>query len=96
MKEPSSDTLAQFLLNNEGERCVVVLDVCSHQSRPATLTHFPAQEIEKVEDPKALYSLLMPWELGESIQFVRDPYCNFLRKAVVPLKLESDMSMSEM
>ncbi|KAG1723690.1 hypothetical protein EDB19DRAFT_347124 [Suillus lakei] len=46
-EEPSSDTLAQFLLNNEGERCVVVLD-----------------EIEKVEDPKALYSLLMPWELG--------------------------------
>ncbi|OAX41570.1 P-loop containing nucleoside triphosphate hydrolase protein [Rhizopogon vinicolor AM-OR11-026] len=46
-EEPSSDTLAQFLLKNEGERCVVVLD-----------------EIEKVEDPKALYSLLMPWELG--------------------------------
>jgi hypothetical protein len=28
---------------------------------------FSLQEIEKVEDPKALYSLLMPWELGEFI-----------------------------
>ncbi|KIJ69195.1 hypothetical protein HYDPIDRAFT_80407 [Hydnomerulius pinastri MD-312] len=46
-QEPSSCTLAQFLLENEGKRCVVVLD-----------------EIEKVEDQKALWSLLMPWELG--------------------------------
>ncbi|KIJ16854.1 hypothetical protein PAXINDRAFT_75169, partial [Paxillus involutus ATCC 200175] len=45
--EPSSCTLAQFLLENEGKRCVVVLD-----------------EIEKVEDQKALWSLLIPWELG--------------------------------
>ncbi|KZP08725.1 P-loop containing nucleoside triphosphate hydrolase protein [Athelia psychrophila] len=46
-EEPSSHTLAQFLLQNEGKRCVVVLD-----------------EIEKTEDEKALWSLLMPWELG--------------------------------
>ncbi|KAH0827107.1 hypothetical protein J3R83DRAFT_4794 [Lanmaoa asiatica] len=46
-EEPSSCTLAEFLIENEGKRCVVVLD-----------------EIEKVEDQKALWSLLMPWELG--------------------------------
>ncbi|KAI0034039.1 P-loop containing nucleoside triphosphate hydrolase protein [Vararia minispora EC-137] len=46
-EEPSNCTLAQFLLQNEGKRCVVVLD-----------------EIEKVNDPKVLYPLLMPWELG--------------------------------
>ncbi|KAF9246235.1 P-loop containing nucleoside triphosphate hydrolase protein [Melanogaster broomeanus] len=46
-EEPSSCTLAQFLLENEGKRCVVVLD-----------------EIEKVENQKALWSLLIPWELG--------------------------------
>ncbi|KAI0062355.1 P-loop containing nucleoside triphosphate hydrolase protein [Artomyces pyxidatus] len=46
-EEPSPLTLSQFLLENEGKRCVVVLD-----------------EIEKTEDPKLLYSLLMPWELG--------------------------------
>lgn len=46
-EEPSSYTLAEFLLANEGKRCVVVLD-----------------EIEKTEDQKALWSLLMPWELG--------------------------------
>jgi hypothetical protein len=56
----------------------------------------PAQEIEKVEDPKALYSLLMPWELGESIWLVHDPSLNSLHKDVAPLKLESDTSMSEM
>ncbi|KAG9318755.1 hypothetical protein JVU11DRAFT_854 [Chiua virens] len=46
-EEPSSYTLAEFLTENEGKRCVVVLD-----------------EIEKVEDQKALWSLLIPWELG--------------------------------
>ncbi|KAK7034742.1 hypothetical protein VNI00_012149 [Paramarasmius palmivorus] len=40
-------TLVEFLANNEGKRCVVVLD-----------------EIEKTEDAKALWSLLVPWELG--------------------------------
>ncbi|KAF8624122.1 hypothetical protein AX15_006031 [Amanita polypyramis BW_CC] len=44
---PTTCTLAEFLINNEGKRCVVVLD-----------------EIEKTEDEKALWSLLMPWELG--------------------------------
>ncbi|KAF8809009.1 hypothetical protein BYT27DRAFT_7254895 [Phlegmacium glaucopus] len=43
---PTTCTLAEFLINNEGKRCVVVLD-----------------EIEKTEE-KALWSLLMPWELG--------------------------------
>jgi len=46
-EEPSDTTLTQFLMHNEGKRCVVVLD-----------------EIEKTEDEKALWSLLMPWELG--------------------------------
>ncbi|KAI0005909.1 P-loop containing nucleoside triphosphate hydrolase protein [Russula compacta] len=46
-KDLSTNTLSQFLIENEGKRCVVVLD-----------------EIEKVEEPKILYSLLMPWELG--------------------------------
>ncbi|PPQ66205.1 hypothetical protein CVT26_011064 [Gymnopilus dilepis] len=44
---PTTCTLAEFLINNEGRRCVVVLD-----------------EIEKTLDEKALWSLLMPWELG--------------------------------
>ncbi|KAF8635527.1 hypothetical protein AX17_003910 [Amanita inopinata Kibby_2008] len=44
---PTTCTLAEFLINNEGKRCVVVLD-----------------EIEKTEDEKTLWSLLMPWELG--------------------------------
>ncbi|KAF8912123.1 P-loop containing nucleoside triphosphate hydrolase protein [Gymnopilus junonius] len=44
---PTTCTLAEFLVNNEGKRCVVVLD-----------------EIEKTLDEKALWSLLMPWELG--------------------------------
>ncbi|KAF6763742.1 hypothetical protein DFP72DRAFT_986545 [Ephemerocybe angulata] len=39
--------LAEFLVNNEGKRCVVVLD-----------------EIEKVDNEKVLWSLLMPWESG--------------------------------
>ncbi|EKM82382.1 hypothetical protein AGABI1DRAFT_67991 [Agaricus bisporus var. burnettii JB137-S8] len=43
---PTTCTLAEFLINNEGKRCIVVLD-----------------EIEKT-DEKALWSLLMPWELG--------------------------------
>ncbi|KAH9180428.1 hypothetical protein EDB89DRAFT_2110547 [Lactarius sanguifluus] len=47
VNELSARTLAQFLLENEGKRCVVVLD-----------------EIEKVEEPRVLYSLLMPWEIG--------------------------------
>ncbi|THV03952.1 P-loop containing nucleoside triphosphate hydrolase protein, partial [Dendrothele bispora CBS 962.96] len=40
-------TLVEFLANNEGKRCVVVLD-----------------EIEKTADLKALWTLLVPWELG--------------------------------
>ncbi|PPQ84066.1 hypothetical protein CVT25_003669 [Psilocybe cyanescens] len=46
-QEPTNCTLAEFLINNEGKRCVVVLD-----------------EIEKTADQTALWSLLMPWELG--------------------------------
>ncbi|KDR73661.1 hypothetical protein GALMADRAFT_228107 [Galerina marginata CBS 339.88] len=45
---PTTCTLAEFLINNEGKRCVVVLD-----------------EIEKTVDQNALWSLLMPWELGK-------------------------------
>ncbi|KAF5338699.1 hypothetical protein D9611_013369 [Ephemerocybe angulata] len=46
-EEPTNCTLAEFLVNNEGKRCVVVLD-----------------EIEKVDNEKVLWSLLMPWESG--------------------------------
>ncbi|KAF9255719.1 P-loop containing nucleoside triphosphate hydrolase protein, partial [Marasmius fiardii PR-910] len=43
----SDRNLHSFLANNEGKRCIVVLD-----------------EIEKTEDTKVLWSLLVPWELG--------------------------------
>ncbi|KIJ44307.1 hypothetical protein M422DRAFT_168513 [Sphaerobolus stellatus SS14] len=39
--------LGEFLIENQGNRCVVVLD-----------------EIEKVDDPKALNPLLLPWDIG--------------------------------
>ncbi|TFK54692.1 P-loop containing nucleoside triphosphate hydrolase protein [Heliocybe sulcata] len=52
-EEPSSSTLAEFLIDNERKRCVVVLDVL-----------LILQEIDKTEDEKFLLSLLMPWELG--------------------------------
>jgi hypothetical protein len=39
-EEPSSDTLAQFLLNNEGERCVVVLDEIEKVEDPKACTLF--------------------------------------------------------
>ncbi|KAF5373705.1 hypothetical protein D9758_000958 [Tetrapyrgos nigripes] len=45
--ESTPCTLVEFLANNEGKRCVVVLD-----------------EIEKTADLKALWTLLVPWELG--------------------------------
>jgi len=32
------------------------------------VTHSVFQEIEKVEDQKALWSLLMPWELGSFLR----------------------------
>lgn len=32
------------------------------------------QEIEKVEDPKVLYSLLMPWEFGKSVAGLNSPF----------------------
>jgi ATP-dependent Clp protease ATP-binding subunit ClpA len=58
-------TLAEFLINNEGKRCVVVLDV----RLLFLFNHCPKlihalQEIEKTRDEKTLWSLLMPWELG--------------------------------
>jgi ATP-dependent Clp protease ATP-binding subunit ClpA len=46
-EEPSTRTLTEFLVENAGKRCVVVLD-----------------EIEKIGDDKALWSLHMPWETG--------------------------------
>ena len=67
-EEPSTLTLAEFLTDNEGKRCVVVLDVrnfldlqpCRNDSDT-----FLFQEIDKVVDEKTLFSLLMPWELGK-------------------------------
>lgn len=43
---PNMD-LADFLVENQGRRCVVVLD-----------------DVEKVDDPKALNPLLLPWDIG--------------------------------
>ena len=34
------------------------------------------QEIEKVEEPKVLYSLLMPWELGKGVAGFNAPVPN--------------------
>ncbi|SRR6266436_4522775 len=34
------------------------------------------QEIEKVEEPKMLYSLLMPWELGKTVAGLNTPFPN--------------------
>ncbi len=64
----SPTTLAAFLMENEGKRCVVVLDV-SFVSRRSShplpdIDPDSLQEIEKTEDEKYLSSLLMPWELG--------------------------------
>jgi hypothetical protein len=63
-------------VNNEGKRCVVVLDVSFPRVRvyrsKVTNSHSPTppryektkQEIEKVDNEKVLWSLLMPWEHG--------------------------------
>ena len=65
-------TLADFLMENEGKRCVVVLDVSRNLSLLIrVLTSF--QEIEKTENEKVLSSLLMPWELGTSTSFTPNP-----------------------
>ena len=69
-QELSTNSLSQFLVENEGKRCVVILDV--RTQRLTTLSKkterlMNLQEIEKVEDPKVLYSLLMPWEFGKSV-----------------------------
>ncbi|KAF8582296.1 P-loop containing nucleoside triphosphate hydrolase protein [Ramaria rubella] len=39
--------LGEFLVENQGKRCVIVLD-----------------EMEKVDDPKSLNPLLLPWDIG--------------------------------
>lgn len=66
LQTPTTCTLAEFLINNEGKRCVVVLDVSV--SYLDTFKHdvkcIPYQEIEKTDDEKALWSLLGPWEHG--------------------------------
>lgn len=63
-QQPSQRTLAEFLVENEGKRCVVVLDVSFLSSREdCYLTRL--QEIDKNEDERTLWSLLAPWELGE-------------------------------
>ena len=66
LQEPSDSTLSDFLIENQGKRCVVVLDVRAYMLGyvSSDLLH---QEIEKVEDEKYLSSLLMPWELGTTI-----------------------------
>jgi len=54
-------------MHNEGKRCVVVLDVglITWWYHPFPYFKIFKQEIEKTEDEKALWSLLMPWESGE-------------------------------
>jgi hypothetical protein len=55
-------------MHNEGKRCVVVLDVSVinvYGTYVSSHSNTFEQEIEKTEDEKALWSLLMPWELGE-------------------------------
>lgn len=70
LQEPSDLTLADFLVENEGNRCVVVLDVSPPlQYIIASLTLF-IQEIEKTENETILSSLLMPWELGSYLDTV--------------------------
>jgi hypothetical protein len=66
LQQPSSSTLAEFLVDNEGQRCVVVLDVSVFLTVSEHEIHFfpSRQEIDKTEDEKVLWSLLMPWELG--------------------------------
>jgi len=82
VQELSTSTLSRFLIENEGKRCVVVLDVRSQRS--ATCPKKPEeicslmnlQEIEKVAEAKVLYSLLMPWELGKSVAGSNTPFPN--------------------
>jgi len=67
-EEPSTLTLAEFLTDNEGKRCVVVLDVRDFLDltpRRNDSDTFLSQEIDKVVDEKTLFSLLMPWEHGK-------------------------------
>lgn len=78
-EEPSTLTLAEFLTDNEGKQCVVVLDVrnCLDPSiwRYDSDTFF-FQEIDKVVDEKTLFSLLMPWELGKCSFIAGQPHVN--------------------
>jgi len=78
VQELSTNTLSQFLIENEGKRCVVVLDVRSQHFTVPDPKKFDSsmnlQEIEKVEDPKVLYSLLMPWELGKGVARQNTPF----------------------
>jgi hypothetical protein len=65
-EEPCTRTLSEFLLENEGKRCVVVLDVSIPAPFVVWCLTLLAQEIEKIDDEKALWSLHMPWEMGAS------------------------------
>jgi hypothetical protein len=91
VKEPSSDTLAQFLLNNEGERCVVVLDVRFPQSCSARLTHFNFRRSRrwKIQRRCTLFSCL--GNLVSSYNIISTTMLYSFSKAAVPLKRESDM-----
>jgi hypothetical protein len=98
LQEPTNLTLAEFLLHNEGKRCVVVLDVSITTSvtPPALFIILSMQEIEKTEEEKALWSLLMPWELGNV-----EPESYEMRgltspQVVVALRLANVTLMSEM
>ena len=78
-EEPSTLTLAEFLTDNEGKQCVVVLDVrnCLDLSVWRYGSDiFIFQEIDKVIDEKTLFSLLMPWELGKCSFIAGQPHIN--------------------
>lgn len=54
-----------FLKHNEGQRCVIVLEV-SLTTPPPTPYSPGHQEIEKAADKTVWHSLLMPWEWGKA------------------------------
>lgn len=59
-------TLEEFLIENEGRPCVVVLDVCRLVNVVLRrYTEYYFQEIEKTAKEN-LFSLLVPFELGVS------------------------------
>jgi hypothetical protein len=67
--------LGEFLIENQGKRCVVVLDVRGSIYREIHADkYFSLQEIEKVDDPKSLNPLLLPWDIGRPVRSIVYPF----------------------